>query len=335
MSIVSPNIELAVLINSFNRLSLFKDALAALNGWLPADPKWYDKVAVVVYDAGSTDGTQEWLAAQKEKTAFPIEVVTPRSAEEDTSFAAGLNTIAATAIERFPKLKHLLFYETDNQILSAEPLTRAADVLENSTDLAACGFTVKKVDGQPAGIGAPFPSAWKFLLGPKVVHYLQLDAIPCHDPAVYEKQPYCLLDVIYTSPLLVKVSAWQASGGLDAHTFPFSDCDLDWAKVLYDQGQRMAVIPAEGVIHDNQATLSAWSGKRALQYHRGRYRYIRKHTNKVVAGLLPAGLLLRHAAEWAAANVLFLGQRERRRKMAGTASKLFASCLRGYEMPVK
>lgn len=325
------NVNLAILINSFNRLELFKHAISALNGWLPADPHWQGRAAVVVYDAGSTDGTLEWLAEQRQSSSFPIEVITPSGPEEDTSFAAGLNTAASYAIEKYADLDYLLFYETDNQILSAEPLTRAESLLAQQENLAACGFTVKKVDGRPAGIGAPFPSVWKFLLGPKIVHRLQLDAIPCHDPAVYTDQEFCLLDVIYTSPLLVKVASWQASGGLDANTFPFSDCDLDWAKVLHDQGEKMAVIPADGVIHDNQATLSAWSGKRALQYHRGRYRYLRKHAGVKLWTIWPLGLLARHGAEFVAANLLYLNDGERRKKMSATAGKLFTKCLSGYE----
>ena len=326
-------IELAILINSFNRLPLFRQAIAALDGWLPTDERWRGRAAVVVYDAGSTDGTLKWLRATAERSAYPVHVITPKDEREDTSFAAGLNTAAAFAIDSFTNLSHLLFYETDNQILTAEPLTRAHRLLSGREELAACGFTVRKVDGQPAGIGAPFPSAWKFLLGPKMVHRLQLDAIPHHEPTAYSEADHRELDVIYTSPLLVKVSAWTASGGLDAQTFPFSDCDLDWAKVLYDRGLRMAVIPAEGVIHNNQATLSAWSGKRALQYHRGRYRYLRKHKSRALMTVLPLGLAARHAAEWAAVNVLYLNDGERRRRMSATAGKLFTRCLSGYEEP--
>ncbi|MFM6026037.1 MAG: glycosyltransferase family 2 protein, partial [Dolichospermum sp.] len=55
----SENIELAVIINSFNRLELLRESLPSvvesLNISLP------QKYAIVVFDAGSTDGSIEFI----------------------------------------------------------------------------------------------------------------------------------------------------------------------------------------------------------------------------------------------------------------------------------
>ncbi len=325
------DIRTAILINSFNRLDLFREALKPLQQWLPSDPAWKRRVAVVVYDAGSTDGTLEWLEEQKQAASFPIEIVVPQSAEEDTSFAAGLNTIAAFAIERYKSLDYLLFYETDNQILSAPPLTKAREVLERHDKMAACGFTVRYVDGRPAGIGASFPTVWKFFLGPKLVHALKMDSIRYRNADAFTGVDYGILDIVHTSPLLVKVSAWLDSGGLDAERFPFSDCDLDWAKVLHDKGWLLSVIKTDEVIHDNQAAISSWSANRAIQSHQGRLRYLKKHARSKVFLAWPVGLLLRHGVEWMLANLIYLGKPDRRRQIRSTTGRLFRYCLSGYE----
>ncbi len=325
------DISIAILINSFNRLELFREALRPLRQWLPTDPNFRGQVAVVVYDAGSNDGTLEWLAEQKQRADFPIEVLTPQSAGEDTSFAAGLNTIAAYAIERYKSLEYLLFYETDNQILSAPPLNKAREVLARHDTMAACGFTVRYVDGRPAGIGASFPTVWKFLLGPKLVHALKLDAIRYRNADAFTGVDYGILDIVHTSPLLVKVAAWIDSGGLDAKRFPFSDCDLDWAKVLHDKGWFLSVIKTDEVIHDNQAAISSWSANRAIMSHQGRLRYLKKHAKGKVFLAWPAGLLLRHGAEWVLSNIVYLHKPKRRRQIRQTTGRLFRYCLNGYE----
>ncbi len=325
------DIRIAILINSFNRVDLFREALRPLQQWLPTDDNFRGQVAIVVYDAGSTDGTLEWLADQKKQASFPMEVITPQSAEEDTSFAAGLNTIAAYAIERYTHLQYLLFYETDNQILSAPPLAKARGVLERHENMAACGFTVRYVDGRPAGIGASFPTVWKFLLGPKLVHALKMDAIRYRNADAFLESDYGILDIVHTSPLLVKVEAWLDSGGLDAERFPFSDCDLDWAKVLHDRGWLLSVIKTDDVIHDNQAAISSWSANRAIMSHQGRLRYLKKHAKGRVFLAWPAGLLLRHGVEWILSNVVYLGKPERRRQIRQTTGRLFRYCINGYE----
>lgn len=316
-------IDIVLIINSFNRIKLLKECLEVLSGWVPYS-LLKDRIAAVVFDAGSTDGSRQWLKSQCQ--AFPLELIMA-APEQDSSFAAGLNAGAALAEICFPDLQFLLFYETDNQILNQQPILQALNELQIRTELAGCGFTVKKHNGRPAGVGMPFPSLMHFALGKKVVSFFQLEAVPYRWEAVLGGQ-FSPVDVVYTSPLLVKMQAWKESGGLDAAMFPFSDCDIDWAKRLKIRGWNLGVIQTDAVIHDNRQTLSDWSLSRDQQFHRGRLRYFKRYRPLSVYVFWPV-LYFRHLIEFAAAN-FFIKDPVRRSRLSTQFFALLKSNPKSY-----
>lgn len=321
-------VDIAIIINSFNRLELLRECLGALQAWLPQSA-FADRCAVVVFEAGSTDGSIAWLQGPAQALGFPVEVLLPAPGA-DTSFASGLNAGVARAEAQFPALGYLLFYETDNQILEPEPLAQALAQLATRPTLGACGFTVRLRSGRPTGVGEPFPTLLNFALGKPLVHRLQLETIPYRWERDAEGVEFSEVDVVYTSPLLVRLRAWQESGGLDSQRFPFSDCDVDWARRLYNLGWRMGVVRTDAVIHDNQAALSAWSKSRALQNHRGRLRYFQRHRPVGVLAVWPGALLLRHLVELLSAQFITKVP-ERRAQLSGQFLQLLKSCARQYE----
>ncbi|HEX8348442.1 MAG TPA: glycosyltransferase family 2 protein [Hymenobacter sp.] len=321
-------VDIAIIINSFNRLTLLQACLGALNEWIPKSA-FKSRCAAVVYDAGSTDGSIDWLQEAGQKLNFPVEVIIPQPGD-DTSFAAGLNAGVAYAEAKFPALDYLLFYETDNQILEPEPLSLALVQLAEREKLGACGFTVRRHDGSPAGVGQPFPTLMNFALGKNVVHRLQLEEIPYQWHKGAAGVEFSEVDVVYTSPLLVRLNAWKESGGLDTERFPFSDCDVDWARRLRDLGWHMGVIRSNAVIHDNREALSAWSKSRAMQNNRGRLRYFQRHHPLGVFAVWPGMLLLRHLVELVGTNLL-VKEPTRRAQLSKQFLELLKSCPRKYE----
>lgn len=321
------DIDIAIIINSFNRLSLLKECIGALSSWLPHS-NLKNRCVVVVYDAGSKDGSICWLKEEALKLKIVLNVLVA-GINDDTSFAAGLNAAVSFALKEFTFLRHLLFYETDNQILAPKPIVEALTLLEKVDRLAAVGFTVRKHDGSPAGVGQPFPSLLNFSLGRNIVHRLKLESISYKwkTKGVIE---FSEVDVVYTSPLLVRLDAWQESGGLDASTFPFSDCDIDWARRLHKIGWRMGVIRSDAVIHDNKQVLSNWSRSRDLHAHRGRLKYFYRHTPIAVYAVWPAVLLLRHLFELIAVK-LVVKEPERRKQLSSQFWCLLKACPRKYE----
>lgn len=322
------NQEIAIIINSFNRLSLLKECLNALSSWIP-NSELKERCAIIVYDAGSTDGSIDWLKAKSADTRIPLNLIIPTPGD-DTSFAAGLNIGVEFAAKKYPSLKYLLFYETDNQILEEKPVLEALQLLQTVNKIGACGFTVRKTDGSPAGVGQPFPKLLNFALGKNIVHYFQLEAISYKWITSSPGTRYSKVDVVYTSPLLVKKDAWDQTKGLDEKLFPFSDCDVDWAKRLKTSGWEMVVIETNAVIHDNQSSISAWSKSRAMQFHKGRLRYFKRHKPISVFLVWPVSLLIRHTIEYFGA-MIFVKQKERRKHLNYVLLNLLKRSIRSYE----
>ncbi|GEO10456.1 glycosyltransferase family 2 protein [Segetibacter aerophilus] len=323
-----PLYDIAVVINSFNRIALLRESLLALSLWLPTS-ELNDRCVIIIYDAGSTDGSIEWIESVKISMGLVLKIVIPEPGD-DTSFAAGLNTAVEVGLQTFPHLKYLLFYETDNQILEAKPVLEAINQLNVKEKLAACGFTVRKHNGTSAGIGQPFPTLLGFALGKHLVHRLKMEAVPFKWQQEQGGVEFSELDVVYTSPLLVKVAAWKESGGLNAILFPFSECDVDWAKRLRKLGWKMGVIRSNAVIHDNLETISAWSATRSMQYHRAKLRYFKCYNPTAVYTVWPLFLIVRHLLELLAAT-LVVREPFRRTQLTHQTLDLIKASVKGYE----
>ena len=289
-------VELVAIINSFNRRSLLDRAIASLTEALRGARFGS---AIIVFEAGSNDGSVEFLKTWRENN--PADNLTVIEASADRrSFSEGVNTACAEAIGRFPKCRWLFLYETDNCLTSAEPLDKAISLLQLESQLAAAGFTVKQHDGKFFGYGIRFPTALSFALGQNLAGQLNLHAPNNSVWHTSEGIRWRTCDVVFTSPLLVRREAWEQSQGFDEKTFPFSDVDLDWAWRCAKVGWKMAVIASEGVVHDNRRQLSAWSANRAVDFHRNRFQLLKRHRGKHVALLKPF-LFIRH---WLEAMIL-------------------------------
>lgn len=312
--------ELVAILSSFNRKALLQSALRSLAAQLPGAP-------IAIFEAGSTDGSAEWIAQFHRETSPPIHVVTAGSA--GNSFSAGVNRAAEFALSQFPDLRFLLLFETDNALENSTPITAARELLDANPSLAAAGFSVRKYSGAPAGFGCSFPTALQFLIGPQLSHWLRLDA-PCPRWTGRDGAEWSYSDVVYTSPILIRREAWSQSGGFDAARFPFADCDLDWAWRLRKLGFRQAVVKTNAVIHDNRDQLSNWSATRALHFHRARLELLSRH-HRIARALLCPLLGVRHLLELA---VLALRAAPRPRYTASLRQRwlLLTRVFRGYRL---
>jgi GT2 family glycosyltransferase len=290
--LVARPVELVAVINSFNRHALLERALSSLTEALRSSPFGS---AIIVFDAGSSDGSAEFLKAWGDNNPADNLAVIEAPAGR-SSFSDGVNTGCAAAISRFARCRWLFLYETDNCLTNVESLQKAITLLKLEPKLAAAGFTVKQHDGKFYGYGMRFPSALSFALGQNLAARWHL-----HDPNSSSWQTndgirWRTCDVVFTSPLLVRREAWEQTGGFDDKVFPFSDSDLDWAWRCARLGWEMAVIFDDNVIHDNLAQLSAWSANRAIDFHRNRFRLLKRYRGSYVALLKPL-LFLRHLIE--------------------------------------
>ena len=297
--------QLVVIINSYNRRDLLVQAVGSLVKALGAGPMEY---AIVVFEAGSTDGSREWIVQfAREHRDVSLEVIGALS-PRDTSFAAGVNRACQYALEAFPEAEFIFLYETDNWLSCAEPVISAIQLLHQEPSLAAMGFTVRLHSGRPCGWGCAFPTVFSFVIGPQLSMWL---GIPRAEVKMRnnDHMKWFAADVVYTSPLLIKASVWKSSGGIDAQLFPFSDSDLDWAWKVARDGYQLGVLSTDSVVHDNLETLSNWSGMRVIKFHQGRFRLLRKYRGLGVTLSIPA-LFLRHFVEYVTlALMVILGKR--------------------------
>jgi GT2 family glycosyltransferase len=285
-------VEFVAVINSFNRRPLLEKALGSLTQVLRTAPFGS---AIVVFEAGSNDGSAEFLRSWNGLNPGDNLVVVD-SVTADSSFSEGVNRGSAMALERFPECRWLFLFETDNWVQTAEPLSHAVQLLEEEPQLAAVGFTVKRHAGEFCGYGMSFPTAMSLALGLNLSARWNLDQ-PNNSPwRASNGFRWRMCDVVFTSPLLIRREAWLQTGGLDAERFPFSETDVDWAWRCAEAGWKTAVIASEQVVHDNLQQASAWSANRVIEFHRSRLRLLKRHRGEWI-GLIKPILFLRHCIE--------------------------------------
>jgi len=285
-------VKFVAVINSFNRRPLLEKALGSLTQALRTAPFGS---AIVVFEAGSNDGSVEFLRSWSGLNPGDNLVVI-ESAATDSSFSEGVNRGSAMALEHFPECRWLFLFETDNWLQTAEPLSQAVQLLEDEPRLAAVGFTVKRHAGEFCGYGMSFPTAMSLALGLNLTARWNLDA-PNNSPwRTSNGFRWRMCDVVFTSPLLIRREAWLQTGGLDPERFPFSETDVDWAWRCAEAGWKMAVIASEQVVHDNLQQASAWSANRVIEFHRSRLRLLKRHRGEWI-GLIKPILFLRHCIE--------------------------------------
>jgi GT2 family glycosyltransferase len=285
-------VEFVAVINSFNRRPLLEKALGSLTQALRTAPFGS---AIVVFEAGSNDGSVEFLRSWNGMNPGDNLVVV-ESATADSSFSEGVNRGSAMALERFPECRWLFLFETDNWVQTAEPISHAVQLLEEEPQLGAVGFTVKRHTGEFCGYGMSFPTAMSLAVGLNLSARWNLDQ-PNNSPwKTSNGFRWRMCDVVFTSPLLIRREAWLQTGGLDAERFPFSETDVDWAWRCAESGWKMAVIASEQVVHDNLQQASAWSANRVIEFHRSRLRLLKRHRGEWI-GLIKPFLFLRHCLE--------------------------------------
>lgn len=285
-------VELVAIINSFNRRELLEKALASLTQALRQTTLGS---AIVVFDAGSTDGSKDFLNGWRARNPGDNLVIVD-SAIEQAPFAEGANIACATALAQFRQCRWLFFYETDNWLAAPEPIEQAVSLLTERRELAAAGFTVRLHHGESCGYGMSFPTYRSLALGLNLVALWNLDS---PNESAWQKTGdvrWRTCDVVFTSPLLIRREVWEQTHGFDAKAFPFSDSDLDWAWRAAQLGWKMAVIASDNVVHDNLKQSSAWSANRVLEFHRSRLRLLKRHRGNR-AFLIKPFLFLRHCAE--------------------------------------
>ena len=288
-------VELVAVVNSFNRIGLLKKSLRALAKALKESGL---RSAIVVFDAGSTDGSREFVETFPREDALPVDCLGPEG-KRGSSFSEGVNAAVEHSLLEYPEAEWILLWETDNRTENMNAIPTAAALLKKESTLAGTGFTVEKDTGDKGGFGASFPTLTSFLAGRQLAHALGLEKERKHIEGEIHGVRWMTCDIVYSSPLLIRAAAWKGIGAFDEVNFPFAESDIDWCWRAAQGGWKLAVIDIPGVIHDNRREQSFWSDKRAVDFCRARLRLFRKRYGDGIDFLKPV-LFIRHCLEWAA-----------------------------------
>ncbi len=109
---------------------------------------------------------------------------------------------------------------------------------------------------------------------------------------------------VQSAAMLVRRDAAAQVGYLDSAFFVYSD-ETDFCKRLHDAGWRILFSPeAEAIHHEQLTTDTAQGSRRAVEFHRNRDLYMRKHHSPLAAWFVRALTAWNYAARTAVALVL-------------------------------
>lgn len=306
-----------VLIQSYNRKQLIKKAIKSFIDVYGNDRRFH----VLVYDAGSTDGSIEYLQRVKEKQeCVELSIYTNPTG---LSFSAGHNRLLEEVPSNQTQNSFILFYESDNAIRGPEGVEQALEAIER-TSASAVGFTPERYDGKRTTYGGKFPNKGDFLLGQRISGAFKKSEHGKRISSDLFEVDWCV-----TSPLLVRVTSIFEIGGFDYKNFPFGHSDIDLCERLRNAGGKVLLLRTSSFVHDNIDYPSEWSAGRVLDFHRATFRLLEKHRGKMSL-LARAGLCGRHILE-----VIVLATMTpfsyRARCKVDTRIYLLKACWVGYE----
>jgi GT2 family glycosyltransferase len=155
-----------------------------------------------------------------------------------------------------------------------EGATRALlEALEGNPRAAAAGAQLLTSEGEPKDCAWRYPGVGWALAAALFLH--QRYAVQSRGTEVRE------VGWTQSSAMLVRREAAGLVGFLDRGFFVYSD-ETDFCKRLNDAGWRILYVPgARAIHHDQLSTDREAMRRRIVEFHRGRDRYLRKHTTAV------------------------------------------------------
>jgi N-acetylglucosaminyl-diphospho-decaprenol L-rhamnosyltransferase len=289
---------LDVVIVSYRSRELLRDCLASLRAHGPSSP-----MKVVVVDNSSGDGTTEMVAAD-----FPeVELI---ASPTNLGFAAATNLGAKRG-----RAPYVLALNPDT-VVTEGALDTVLAAMEAHPDVAVAGARLLRPDGSldhasKRSFPTPLSALGHFTgVGRRPGSTGRLAAYRAPD---VESGP---VDAVNGAFMLMRRSAFEQIGGFDEGYWMYME-DLDLSYALAQQGWGTWYEPAATVMHVKGGTTG---GERSVRlnwaFHRGMYRFYRKHyapdRSRAVNGVVYVGIAVKLAT--AVAHSLLRRSRARLRQ---------------------
>jgi GT2 family glycosyltransferase len=291
-------IDLSVLLVTYNSRRFIDDCLQAVERTVR-----HHSVEVVAVDNASSDGTAAHLRAH-----WPS--VRTIDMGRNAGFAAANNRALAATSGR-----HVLLLNGDAVVAPG-----ALDALIEFLDAnPAAGVVAPKVcnpDGSDQGTARAFPT-------PAAAVWGRRSPLTKAFPRSRWARRYLVgrehrtdepfaVDWVSGACLMVRRSVIDEVGGLDDGFFMHWE-DADWCRRIQDAGHEVWCLPGVQAWHEEGGSRRGWPAAQVRHFHRGAYRYYRKHHLHGPRGVFrPVA-----AAALAARAALVITRNELRRASAG------------------
>jgi len=202
------NIELSILIVSYNAIQFLDNCLASIKEFLTST---YE---VILVDNGSNDGTSRHI-----RENYPwVKLI---RSERNLGFTAGNNLAARAADGKF-----MLLLNADTKLLT--DVQPAIDLLTSDPKIGVVGGLMYRKNGAVGQSTGHFPSAFRLWL-------IKSLWIRSQVPYGGADQQIFRADWVEGAFLMTSRENWQALGGLDEYYFLCGD-DMDFCRATVERG---------------------------------------------------------------------------------------------------
>jgi N-acetylglucosaminyl-diphospho-decaprenol L-rhamnosyltransferase len=222
---------------------------------------------LLVLDNASADGSADAVRAHHPEARLIARRTRAGKAENDSELL------------REARGRHCLLLNEDTEL---EPGAVAAllDALKQEPVAGAAGAQLLSSSGEQVDCAWRLPGVGTALAA----------ALFLHRPFTVQSRGNRIRRVgwVQSAAMLVRRDAAAAVGYLDSDFFVYSD-ETDFCKRLGDSGWRILYVPAARAVHHDQlSTDPVARTRRAVEFHRNRDLYMRKHHSRAAAAVVRA-----------------------------------------------
>ena len=260
---MSPDrVDLSVLLVTYNSRLFIDECLAAVHQTILAH-----SFEVIAVDNASADGT----AAHLRKHWPQVSTI---DMGRNAGFAAANNraTMASTG-------RHVLLLNGD-AVVEEGALDRLVTFLNSNLRTGVVAPMVCNPDGSDQGTARAFPTPVAALWGRRspLTRFFPRSRwarryLTGRDH--FGDEPF-EVDWVSGACLMVPRAIWDAVGGLDEGFFMHWE-DADWCRRVHLAGYKVCCLPSVRVTHAEGGSRRGWPVSQVRHFHRGAYRYYRKH----------------------------------------------------------
>jgi N-acetylglucosaminyl-diphospho-decaprenol L-rhamnosyltransferase len=271
-----PDIDLSIVIVSYNTSDLLNNCLSSIEAWLEANSHTGE---IIVVDNASTDGTASMI-----RRRFPE--VTLIANQRNAGFAAANNQGMRTARGRY-----IVLLNPDTTVLG-DAFGQLADYLDAHSETAIVGPKLVYPDGKVQSSRRRFPS--------RLTGYLESTIIQDYWPDNGVVRRYYFadrpddqvqqVDWLVGACLMVRREAIESAGLLDERYFMYSE-EVEWCYRMKQHGWQIVYLPSAVVVHHEGASSSQNVPQRQIYFDSSKVLLYRQMYGKVSAWSLHFFLL--------------------------------------------